>query len=505
MAGRRSLCGNPWVPPAVGYGRSDGGPPHPRVFVWAPEKLLVDWRLLCPTCAHTTSYSDLHAPRIVHTLNSHYLYVCTKHVCYYCSGSNSASKRPRAKMSADLPAVMACVPSSLKHYWQITTTGMALFDVEVLDHVRSMATRTSWSALADGINEMKCADWERRRRYTKQCSARLPNSLKVNPKLLRSLYMRDASERHGVVLHGGVVYVTPQLDSMSASDILCFDWTVDAAKRCGSPYLLNVMCNNNKVVLLSVLTQTTAPNEISSAVADLALRGVNPKVVYVDDHCCGAWRTVLQRIWPRVAVRLDIMHAIRRLTQTVSSTQHPWHGEFCRLLSSAVYTFDGGEQKRLRTSWRQAGNRCEAPQALEKTHVSRFVADPSRISSTIDDILATYSRKRHAHAGPLLTPATRHAWASLKVHVLAGCLCDPPGVQLNKYGDEYYVGGEAFKEVASMRGSSALEGFHAHQKQWLGPFATHAVEAGAALLRDGTARWNCSRQRGDDTMVMKHT
>ena len=147
--------------------------------------------------------------------------------------------------------------------------------------------------------------------------------------------MRNASKRHELASHVGVVYVTPRLGSTSVSDILCFDWTVVAARRCGSPYLLNAMCNNNKLVLLSVLTHTSAPNEISSAVADLKQRGVNPKVVYVDDHCCGAWRTVLQRIWPRVAVRLDIMHAIRRLTQTVSSTQHPWHGEFCSKLSES--------------------------------------------------------------------------------------------------------------------------------------------------------------------------
>ena len=100
--------------------------------------------------------------------------------------------------------------------------------------------------------------------------------------------MRAASERHEVISHDGVVYVTPQLDPINVSDILCFDWTVDAARRCGSPYLLNAMCNNNKLVLLSVLTRTNAPSEISSAVADLKQRGVNPKVVNVDDHCCGA-------------------------------------------------------------------------------------------------------------------------------------------------------------------------------------------------------------------------
>ena len=93
----------------------------------------------------------------------------------------------------------------------------------------------------------------------------------------------------------------------------------------------------------------------------------------------------------------------------------------------------------------------------------------------------------------VLTAATNTAWGSLRRHVAAGCLCDPPGIDLNSYGATMSVGGDDFQSVASMRGSSALEGFHSHQKGWLGQRAIHSVEAGEALLRDGAVRWNRRR------------
>ena len=56
-------------------------------------------------------------------------------------------------------------------------------------------------------------------------------------------------------------------------------------------------------------------------------------------------------------------------------------------------------------------------------------------------------------------------------------------------------GGESFHMIRAMRGASALEGFHTHQKQWLGCLARHAADAGAALLADGALRWNRKRRR----------
>ena len=84
---------------------------------------------------------------------------------------------------------------------------------------------------------------------------------------------------------------------------------------------------------------------------------------------------------------------------------------------------------------------------------------------------------------------------TVQKHIATGCLCDPDSVNLNACGDvesagDYHQGG-----VRNSRGSSALEGFHTHQKGWLGSLAKHSTDAGAALLADGAQRWN-RRVRG---------
>ena len=71
-----------------------------------------------------------------------------------------------------------------------------------------------------------------------------------------------------------------------------------------------------------------------------------------------------------------------------------------------------------------------------------------------------------------------------------GCLCDPECVELNSCGGVESAGDTREGSVRNARGSSALEGFHTHQKGWLGPLAKHSADAGAALLRDGAQRWN---------------
>ena len=62
-----------------------------------------------------------------------------------------------------------------------------------------------------------------------------------------------------------------------------------------------------------------------------------------------------------------------------------------------------------------------------------------------------------------------------------------------------YEGANANTQVCTTgrtrRGASALEGFHAHQKSWLGKHSTHTCMHGLALVADGTVRWNASREK----------
>ena len=107
----------------------------------------------------------------------------------------------------------------------------------------------------------------------------------------------------------------------------------------------------------------------------------------------------------------------------------------------------------------------------------------------------------HQEMGLLFTPETYKAWANLKKHVLAGCLCDPGDMDMNVFSERDFetFGGEVFQVIRMLRGTSALEGFHYHQKQWLGPLGRHSLEAGLALLTDGTLRWNRKRNNAAST------
>jgi hypothetical protein len=381
--------------------------------------------------------------------------------------------------------------------WTFVNTGRILCEASVVDFVRAMATRTSWSAIADVINELKNTAWVRNvtLRFLRLCGylhvlpgdtpRALPDGHHVSSDWIRNLYMADAAKRQGEVAR--------ELMAERGDDVMIIDWTHDAAARCHGNYMCNVM-DGQRMVLMSTLTKTCAPAEMRPHLAGLAHRGVRPRVVYVDSECCGAWPSLLRDLWPGVHVRLDGMHAIRRLTRAVSCTQHPWHPRFCAALSEAIYTDDTEAVERLGAARRRAGMSASMSSREKKKYVHRAIINSFRIVESVEAVLRRFAGE-HARAGPLVTVDTHGAWAALKVHTTTGCLCDPPSVDLKVHKEIVKIGGADFSTVGTRRGASALEGFHTHQKQWFGQFARHAEDAGAALLADGTVRWNRKRRR----------
>ena len=110
----------------------------------------------------------------------------------------------------------------------------------------------------------------------------------------------------------------------------------------------------------------------------------------------------------------------------------------------------------------------------------------------------------------LLTARTEKAWQLLREHILKGCLSDPLDIKLNVGGPAIMIGGMRFASIKSLRGTSPVEGLHAHQKQWLGMFGQHDCEVGNALLKDGAWRWNRTKcnakqqlaENDDDTQCL---
>jgi len=167
------------------------------------------------------------------------------------------------------------------------------------------------------------------------------------------------------------------------------------------------------------------------------------------------------------------------------------------MLSEAMFSYDLGVLRRLQTAVVRHGMGAP-PQGMKRARVPRIIKDAPRIIRSIDHIMDIFDKDSDDAAGALITAGTRNAWANLREHVSKGCLCDPPNVNLHMYVDSapLEVGGEVFRRVISLRGTSRLEGYHGHQKLWLGTLGIHGREAGVALLTDGLLRWN--RERGNE-------
>jgi len=417
------------------------------------------------------------------------------------------SKTRRGKSSArsktfqsDSAAVLTRLPAAARSVWNFSDTGRILCDAPLTDLLRATATKSSWISITDAINEVKVTAWTRDvvLRYFQLCDLLhiapdcipgFPARYKLSSDWARNAYLAD--------FHRRAHEITQEMDTETGDAILKVDWTKSAAARCKANFMLNIMTGSNKI-LVSVLTATPAPHEAEQALQELRRRGVTPRVVYVDDECCGAWPDIVSRVWPNCCVRLDALHALMRLTQTTASTQHPWHGKFCGMLSDALFTYDECVLERIHKA--MARQRCgeNLTRKQKCKYVPRSIQDARSIARDIEEVIAHFKHQTHCDMGPLVTASTDTAWENLRKHVIKGCLCDPPGVSLIGYDadDPLLIGGKTFPRIRTQRGTSALEGYHGHQKRWLGSLATHAPESGMALVADGNVRWN--RQRSNE-------
>ncbi len=475
---------------------------RPLVFVWAPHLLFKGMVVACPKCkTAATGAIRWGKAQVLHLPNQVALFIAACHSCSRCPavGRGHSTKKVVQcfRFSAGCPEAIAIMPEYVQVAWTLRRVGgQTLCDEALLDTVRAWATRASWAAATAALNELRATHHQAlERKYTILC-----RMLQLRPVLASSgfppLTARQTSNMYDEDFRMRTPDVVSELLAEVPGEILSVDWSKDAAARCGEKWVFNAMDSNVKI-LASVLTATTSPAEVEPVMRDLRARGLEPKAIYVDDECCGAWKCLVAMIWPTVPVVLDAFHAIRRLTQTTASTRHPWHEQFCKTLSQAIFTYDS----KLSLTFRQACIRGKVPgklaRRLKAEHVPRFVNEKGAMEVAIGNAIARYTNQSHPKAGPLLTTKTFAAWESLRGHVRAGCLCDPPGVVLNaSSAKSSSIGGVSFQKIHVKRGSSALEGFHLQQKGWLGP-RVHSRKRGLALLADGSVRFNRRRRNAE--------
>ena len=360
---------------------------RPTVFVWAPQKLVPELSLRCPHCARPTTKVRWCRARVLHRIDGQCVYVATRHTCQKCVAN---PRHHDASFQSDAPDVIANLPESLQQLWGFVDTGRTLIDAELANFCYGMSIRSSWATVASIVHEMKTTRWMRAAtvRYLKLCEmlnllpTATPKELPVEYRL-REEWVRELCIRE---FHRKEPETFQELSAERGDEVLVFDWTKDAASRCGGKFMFNAMSGGRKV-LASAITHAGKPHEVESVVRSLASRGVEPKVAYVDDECCGAWRALLQNIWPAVAVRLDGFHAITRLTRTTTSTQHPWHGAFCKKLSDALYTYDAGEWHRLQEARAKAGLSKVLPKWAKAKYIPRVIVDGEDIEKAIGFVI----------------------------------------------------------------------------------------------------------------------
>jgi hypothetical protein len=457
----------------------------------------------CPSCKQAANGEvEWAQPAILRMIDQDAIFLTTRHSCLRCRAKtkrNASTRKRNFRFLASDADVIHMLPDYVKTTWTLHRNRAGrLCDDMVVNLIRALATRSTWAKIAAVLNELRATYAAKlNNKFITLCAALgLQSSLPLHVDEAFAMAIVDRKWVADVYENDFVARdrdIASELLAEKPGDILAIDWTRDAGVRCQGKWMFNVTAADGKV-LRSVITKTTAPLEVEPVLRDLYSCGARPKIIYVDCECCGAWKPIIEQLWPGVDIVLDSFHAIRRLTQTTSSTKHPWHARFCKRLSEAVFAEDEELSSRFRKALKRTKLSRKASTRLKAECVTRRVKDKNEIEASIENAIAEFRSQVHETFGPLLTPKTLSAWSSLKLHVRNGCLRDPPGVELYAtQGKPVVVGGETFNKFKSKRGSSALEGFHSIQKSWLGQ-QVHSRKRGLALVADGTIRHNRKRR-----------
>ena len=147
---------------------------RPEIFAWAPEKIFPDIHVKCPTCKNIILSGSWTRPKILHNITKQMCYITKEYVCYKCPGTHQDQKvktltdigfrikgRNRKKFQADSPGTLTALPTYANSLWNLNNSGKILCEASIVDFIRALATRTSWSGIAEAINELKSTAWDR--------------------------------------------------------------------------------------------------------------------------------------------------------------------------------------------------------------------------------------------------------------------------------------------------------------------------------------------------------
>ena len=269
LDGRLDLHGNPWVAPKnpfqeaveINGKRKESGEPaidstealnlvlRTPMFVWAPEKLAPGLIVRCPTCGTMNSGTRWGPLRVLHNLTGRSIYVSSRHRCGKC---RNKSKKSAVEFMADSPEVVATLPVLVQSLWNFQNQsrghGGHITCTSLSDFIQAHATKQSWEAIANAIDEMKKTAWARdvTLRYLRLCEmlqlvpdeipAALPGEYRLSAHWIRRHFLSEYFARQGEI--------EQEIAAETGDNVLALDWTHTAAARCGGGFMFNAMIQN---------------------------------------------------------------------------------------------------------------------------------------------------------------------------------------------------------------------------------------------------------------------
>ena len=210
-----------------------------------------------------------------------------------------------------------------------------------------------------------------------------------------------------------------EMITILVTDSISFDHTFKVASNIG--YLredkkwisvydsLMLVLNGDGKVLSWQLTKGTSFVEISSLLQDIARRAQNQlKIIYVDD-CCKLRNKIREIFGYNITVKLDLFHAIQRITKTLSKK----HSHYHQCIQDLRLVF-----------------RCKGDY-----EISRLSNTPSIeiIQKNMENFVLKWEKITDVSGEKLFKPQTISAVENLKRHILTGCLSDiSPGGGTNR-------------------------------------------------------------------------
>lgn len=210
--------------------------------------------------------------------------------------------------------------------------------------------------------------------------------------------------------------------STDTTNTLSFDHTFKVASNIGflrednvwvTQYdSLFIVMNNKGQVVTWQLTKGTSFGQIEHLLSELSHRALqqsqNIKTIYIDE-CCKLRNKVQSVFGTDVSVKLDIFHAVQRVTKTLPK-RHQLTKQ-CVAMFRQVFRKDGdsGEKRMSHTP------------------------SPQIILSKLESFAAKWKDAKDLEGKKLFTSATLSAISNLKKHISAGCLSNiPPGGGTNR-------------------------------------------------------------------------